>query len=94
MFIVYIGRGKEGEERRKRRDGGDRMKVSWFCLQPKEFSSNISLETGTPLKDLYLHFLVQGKLSHSFLSNVSSLHVCQKKMPDSLVLLLFKEEKH
>lgn len=71
------------------------MKVSRFCLQPKEFSSTISLETGTPLTDLYFHFLVQGKLSHSFLSNASSLYVCQKKkMPDSFVLLFFKEEKH
>lgn len=94
VFIVYIGWGKEGEERRKRRDGGDRMKVSRFCLQPKEFSSNISLETGTPLTDLYFHFLVQGKLSHSFLSNASSLYVCQKKKCPTVSCFFYLRRKN
>lgn len=43
------------------------MKVSWFCLQPKEFSNNISLESGTPAKRSLFPVPCSGKAVTSLL---------------------------
>lgn len=78
-----------GGKKEEKEGEGDKRKVSCFCLQLKEFSSNFSLETGTLLKNLYFHLLAQGKLSHSFLSHASSLYVFQEKKECPTVYCFF-----
>lgn len=85
QVCLYRDGGWEGKRKRK----GEKRKVSSFCLQLKEFSSNFSLETGTLLKNLYFHLLAQGKLSHSFLSHGSSLYVFQGKKECPTVCCFF-----
>lgn len=58
------------------------MKVSWFCLQPKEFSNSISLETGTPAERSLFPFPCSGKAVTSLLVTCEfSLCLSGKKSP-------------